>query len=101
VGIRPVTHSNCFALSMASRAISGDVRAGAGEVIGNGFQVVGAAKEGADLIVNALIVFHQSVKFAVDARVGFVSAPARFEDQRLGRVKPGGDRRCGRQLRGG
>jgi hypothetical protein len=43
------------------------VRTGASEVVGNAFEIVGTAKEGADVIVNARIVPYQPVKFCLKA----------------------------------
>jgi hypothetical protein len=65
-----------------------DVRAGASEVLGNAFEIVGTAKEGADVIVNARIVPYQPVKFCLKAAMTFVDAASGFEDQSLGRVIP-------------
>ena len=92
--------TNRFALSMASRAFGRDVRTGAGFIIGNGLKTVGAAEEGADLIVNARVVFHQPGKLAVDAAVAFVDAAIGFEDQGLRSVKTGQiSRTCGGFMR--
>jgi hypothetical protein len=65
------------------------VRTRASEVVGNASEIVGTAKEGADVIVNARIVPYQPVKFCLKAAVILVNAASGFEDQSLGRVIPG------------
>jgi hypothetical protein len=46
-------------------------------------------KEGAQLIVNARIVFHEPAKLAMHAGMGFVNAPACLEDESLRGMKSG------------
>ena len=66
-----------------------DMRTRAGEVVGNAFEIVGAAEESADLIVDARVIPDQPAKFPLQTAMAFVGAPAAFEDQSLRRVKPG------------
>ncbi len=75
---------DCFA-----RAFGRNVRGGASLVVGNGFEIVAAAEEGPQLIVNARVVLHQPAKLALQAAMGFVHAPSVLEDQRLRRMKTG------------
>ena len=50
-----------------ARSLCRHVRTGAGEIIGNGFELVSAGKERPQAGVNARIVFHLPRKFSLDA----------------------------------
>jgi hypothetical protein len=54
-------------LDRLARSLRRHVRTGAGEIIGNGFELVSAGKERPQAGINARIVSHQPRKFPLDA----------------------------------
>jgi hypothetical protein len=81
-------------LGRQARALGGDMRAGAGLVVGDRFQIVGVAKKRPQLIINARIVSYQPAELAPYPGMPFVDAPGGLEDEGLRSMKPGEVRRA-------
>jgi hypothetical protein len=66
-----------------------DIRTWAGLIIGDGFKVVGEAKEGTQFVIDACISPDQPVKFRLHSAVSSNRASGSLGDQRLRGMEPG------------
>ena len=62
---------------------------GAGLVIGNGFQIIGAAEEGLQLRIEGRLVLHQAPQRVAHPAMPLDDPTGALDDHRVGRVQPG------------
>lgn len=82
-----MTSTSRRAASIAARATSADARARVGLIIGYGFEVVGAAKEGAKLGVETRLILGQPPQLVLNAAMALDDPAGTLDDYRLRRMQ--------------